>query len=73
MKKINIELEVEEKENALFLHKEVGKGTYGNKKVRVLLTNSSLIVEVSEGKDKWNSFIIPISQLSEKLIKALVK
>lgn len=73
--KINIELETTEENNALFLHEEIGKGTYGKKEVRFLLEagRRCLIVEENTGKGKWISHIITIEQLAEKLIKALVK
>ena len=74
--KIKIELEVENVKDALFLHKQIGEGTYGDKEVRILLTNSSIVVQ-SHFKDKKKDqtrdcSIIPLSELSEKLIKALI-
>ena len=72
--KISIELEVESKENAMFLHTEIGTGKYGKKEVRLIqATDGTLIVQEYINKNNWISHIIPIKQLSEKLIKALVK
>jgi len=74
--KIKIELEVENHKDALFLHQEIGKGIYGDKEVRVIQTNQAIIVQ-SQFKDKkkdqtFDNFIIPWSELSKKLIKALI-
>ena len=75
--KISIDLKVENHKDALFLHREIGKGTYGDKEVRIIMSNTSLIVQ-SHNKDKkkdqtTDNFVIPFSELSEKLIKALIK
>ena len=74
--KISIELEVENMKDALFLHQQIGEGTYGDKEVRVIQSNSAIIVQ-SHFKDKkkdqtTDNFVIPFSELSEKLIKALL-
>ncbi len=75
-KKINVEFEMENEKDILFLHKQIGEGTYKNKEVRVLLTNTAIIVQVvNEDKKKdqtRDNWILPIAQFSEKLIKTLI-
>ncbi len=74
---IKIELKVQYKKDALFLHKEIGKGSYGEKDVCMLLTDTGLIVQSSNSDKKkdqtTDNFIITFPELSEKLIKALIK
>ena len=74
---IKIELKVQYKKDALFLHKEIGKGNYGEKDVRMLLTDTGLIVQSSNSDKKkdqtTDNFIIPFPELTEKLVKALIK
>ena len=74
---IKIELKVQYKKDAFFLHKEIGKGQFGKKDVFLLLTDNGIIVQ-SHNSDKskdqtTDNFIITFPELSEKLIKALVK
>jgi len=74
---IKIELKVTNRKDALFLHKEIGQGKYGEKDVRLLLTNNAIIVQSVNADKKEeqtrDNFIITLPELSEKLIKALVK
>ena len=74
---IKIELKVQYKKDALFVHKEIGKGKFREKDVCLLLTDNGIIVQSrnsDKGKDQTtDNFIITFPELSEKLIKALVK
>ncbi len=75
--KIKIEIEFENRKDALFLHKQIGEGNYGEKSVRFLQTNEGIIIQ-SHFKDKKkdqtrDNFIITWEELSKKLIKELLK
>lgn len=59
-------------EGKMCLHTQIGEGTLNGRKIRFIMNNGGVWMQVTNAPDKWDSYAIDWSALSEAIANTIL-